>query len=38
MHAIVPPYLLARLADADAPHLAGAAEAARVEKELLDAL
>ena len=29
MHAIVPPYLLARLADADAPHLAGAAEAAR---------
>lgn len=29
MHAIVPPYLLARLAAADAPHLAVAAEAAR---------
>jgi len=29
MHAIVPPYLLARLAVADAPHLARAAEAAR---------
>lgn len=29
MHAIVPPYLLARLADAEAPHLAVAAEAAR---------
>lgn len=29
MHAIVPPYLLARLAQAEAPHLARAAEAAR---------
>lgn len=29
MHAIIPPYLLARLADAEAPHLAAAAEAAR---------
>ncbi|MFT3798521.1 M4 family metallopeptidase [Microbacterium sp.] len=29
MHAIVPPYLLARLAQADQPHLAVAAEAAR---------
>lgn len=29
MHAIVPPYLLARLADAAPPHLAAAAEAAR---------
>lgn len=29
MHAIIPPYLLARLAEADAPHLADAAEAAR---------
>lgn len=29
MHAIVPPYLLARLASADAPHLAAAADAAR---------
>ena len=29
MHAIIPPYLLARLATAEAPHLAVAAEAAR---------
>ena len=29
MYAIVPPYLLSRLADAEAPHLAVAAEAAR---------
>ena len=29
MYAIVPPYLLARLADAESPHLAVAAEAAR---------
>lgn len=29
MHAIVPGYLLARIADTGAPHLAGAAEAAR---------
>jgi Zn-dependent metalloprotease len=29
MHAIVPPYLLARLAATDRPHLAGAAAAAR---------
>ena len=29
MHAIVPPYLLSRLADTSAPHLARAAEAAR---------
>ncbi|MBN9213926.1 MAG: peptidase M4 [Microbacterium sp. SCN 70-200] len=29
MHAIIPPYLLARLASTEAPHLARAAEAAR---------
>lgn len=29
MHAIVPPYLLARLADAESPHLAVAAESGR---------
>lgn len=29
MHAIIPPYLLARLAAADAPHLSGAVAAAR---------